>query len=151
MASPDRESSEPIRTEQVASSPVLAPVVNKVEPESRGTLQLAPPQASPDTPEPAAQSDSEADNAPIHIELSAVQRTWLSISSDGKTTYTGVLGVSQTKVLESKETATIRTANAGGVNIVFNGRSLGPLRPAWTIPHLRLHKRGYEVVRRASK
>lgn len=145
LASPDRESSEPIRTAQIAPPPTLAPVVNKVEPEPPGTQQLAPPQASPD-----AVAQQESDNAPIHIELSARQRTWLSISADGKTTYTGVLDARQTKVFEGKETATIRTANAGGVNIVFNGRSLGSLGRRGQFRTFVFTKNGYEVVRRAN-
>jgi hypothetical protein len=88
--------------------------------------------------------------APIHIELSAVERAWLSISADGKTTYTGVLDPAQTKVLEGKDSARIRTANAGGVNIVFNGRSLGPLGRRGQARTFVFTKKGYEVVRGAS-
>jgi hypothetical protein len=148
LAPSNREPGEPIRAEQIAPPPTLAPVVNKVESDAPGTEQLAPPQASPATPAPAAQP--EADNAPIHIELSARQRTWLSISADGKTTYAGVLDVSETKVLESKETATIRTANAGGVDIVFNGRSLGSLGRRGQSRTFVFTKSGYEVVRGAT-
>jgi cytoskeletal protein RodZ len=147
LASPNPEASEPIRAEQIANQPVLTPVVNKVEQSAPGTEQLAPPQANPQAPLP---SEPPTDNAPIRIELSAAERAWLSISSDGKTIYSGVLGAMQTKICQSRQSATIRTANAGAVNIVFNGRSLGSLGRHGQARTFVFTRNGYEVVRGAS-
>jgi hypothetical protein len=91
-------------------------------------------------------AEAGLEGATIHIELSAVERTWLSIASDGKTTYVGVLEPSQTKVFEGKESARIRTANAGTVKIVFNGRALGPLGRRGQSRTFVFTKNGYEVV-----
>jgi hypothetical protein len=126
---------------------MLTPVVNKVSQQASGLQQLSPPPATSET----ARFQPELDtNAPIRIELSAVERTWLSISADGKTTYTGVLDPTQTKVLEGRDSARIRTANAGGVNVVFNGRSLGSLGRRGQSRTFVFTKKGYEVVRGAS-
>ena len=147
--SPDQDPTEPIRTEQIAPQPRLTPVVNKVEQQASGVEQLSPPPVPSETP--AARMQSELDtSAPIHIELSAVERAWLSISADGKTTYTGVLDPAETKVLVGRDSARIRTANAGGVNIVFNGRALGPLGRRGQSRTFVFTKKGYEVVRGAS-
>jgi cytoskeletal protein RodZ len=147
LASPDQDPTEPIRTEQIAPQPMLTPVVNKVSQQASGLQQLSPPPATSET----ARFQPELDtNAPIRIELSAVERTWLSISADGKTTYTGVLDPTQTKVLEGRDSARIRTANAGGVNVVFNGRSLGSLGRRGQSRTFVFTKKGYEVVRGAS-
>jgi len=149
VASPDQDPTEPIRTEQIAPQPMLTPVVNKVEQQASGVEQLSPPPAPSETS--AARMQPELDTSvPIHIELSAVERAWLSISADGKTTYTGVLDPAETKVLEGRDSARIRTANAGGVNIVFNGRSLGPLGRRGQSRTFVFTKKGYEVVRGAS-
>jgi cytoskeletal protein RodZ len=149
VASPDQDPTEPIRTEQIAPQPMLTPVVNKVEQQASGIQQLSPPPATPETPAVRMQPELDT-NAPIHIELSAVERAWLSISADGKTTYTGVLDPAETKVLEGRDSARIRTANAGGVNIVFNGRSLGPLGRRGQSRTFVFTRKGYEVVRGAS-
>jgi cytoskeletal protein RodZ len=150
VASPDQDPTEPIRTEQIAPPPMLTPVVNKVEqPQGPAVQQLSPPPTTPDTSAARVQPELEI-SAPIHIELSAVERAWLSISADGKTTYTGVLDPSQTKVLEGRDSARIRTANAGAVNIVFNGRSLGPLGRRGQSRTFVFTRKGYEVVRGAS-
>jgi cytoskeletal protein RodZ len=110
----------------------------RVQTVSQTSLQTFPAPA-PDT-----------SDATIHIELSAIEPTWLSILSDGKTTYTGVLEAMQTKVFDGKETARIRTANAGGVNIIFNGKALGPLGRHGQTRTFVFTKSGYEVVQGAS-
>jgi cytoskeletal protein RodZ len=153
VPTPAQDQAEPIRTEQIAPQPILTPVVNTVvnnREQQAATLQLAPPQASTETQPSRVSPETEAEGAPIHIELSAVERAWLSISTDGKTTYTGVLDPMQTKVLEGRESARVRTANAGGVNIVFNGRSLGSMGHRGQARTFVFTKSGYEVVRGAS-
>ena len=130
-------------------------------PPAPGTEQLLPPASrtesgvhavtvsagSAPTMQNVAQSvtqDTEA--AKIHIELSAIQPTWLSISADGKTTYSGTLGAMKTMTFDGKESAQIRTANAGGVNIIFNGHALGPLGRRGQSRTFVFTKTGYEVV-----
>ena len=115
-----------------------------------GTEQLLPPSPAASHPElipqPVASTSSPDAAAAIHIELSAIQPTWLSISADGKTTYSGTLAAMKTMSFDGKETAQIRTANAGGVNIIFNGRALGALgRPGQSRTFV-FTKSGYEVV-----
>jgi hypothetical protein len=115
-------------------------------------LQLLPPSQASSHPEADSQAvdpsaaGPEPEIAAIHIELSAVQPTWLSISTDGKTTYRGTLGAMKTVSFDGKETAQIRTANAGGVNIIFNGRALGPLGRRGQSRTFVFTKGGYEVV-----
>jgi cytoskeletal protein RodZ len=134
-----------------APPPAVAPDVPLGVPP--GTEQLLPPpthsavkRTTPLTssvPKPTPQ-DSDVSN--IHIELSAIQPTWLSISADGKTTYSGTLGAMKTMSFDGKESAQIRTANAGGVNIIFNGRALGPLGRRGQSRTFVFTKDGYEVV-----
>ncbi len=75
-----------------------------------------PPEAIPTVAESA-----------FRIELSAIEPTWLSIVADGKRTFSGILGRTQTKVLEGHDIARIHTGNAGGVSVVFNGKAIGTL------------------------
>jgi hypothetical protein len=82
----------------------------------------------------------------IHIELSAIEPTWLSITADGKQTYSGILEAAETKILEGHETARIRTGNAGGVNVVFNGKALGALGRRGQTRTVLFTRSGYEVL-----
>ena len=168
------ELTQPVRTQQAAAVPVstrqasvseggseAAPQTE--EPPPPGTEQLLPPKAIPAShkaqvvavprrsslsaiPAPAQLTPPEIDSAAIHIELSAIEATWLSIVADGKIAYTGVLEAMETKTLDGKETARIRTANAGGVNIIFNGRALGTLGRRGQSRTFVFTKAGYEVV-----
>lgn len=61
------------------------------------------------------------------LKVSALEKSWLSIDSDGKRVYSGLLAAADTKVFEGRETATVRTGNAGGIRVVFNGREIGRL------------------------
>jgi transcriptional regulator with XRE-family HTH domain len=81
----------------------------------------------PAIPLPSIPDAVEADDAAFHIEVSAIEPTWLSIVADGRRKFRGILRRTQTKVLDGHEVARIRTGNAGGVSVVFNGKVIGPL------------------------
>jgi len=105
----------------------------------------------PQAAEPAVSASSAAAAAgAFRVELSAIERTWLSIVADGEETFTGVLETDQTKVLEGHETARIRTGNAGGLNIVFNGKALGSLGPRGQVRTVVFTKTGYETFEPAA-
>ena len=80
------------------------------------------------------------------VELSATEPTWLSILTDGKPSFKGILERAQRKILESHRTARIKTGNAGAVNVVFNGRSLGVLGPPGQARTVLFTKNRYEVL-----
>jgi cytoskeleton protein RodZ len=99
--------------------------------------------------EAAAAPQHKSDSA-IRIELVAMEPTWLSVATDGKVTYSGTLEATETKTLEGHETARIRTGNAGGVNVVFNGKALGTLGPRGQTRTVLFTRTGYEVLQRQS-
>jgi cytoskeleton protein RodZ len=100
---------------------------------------------------PVAVPPSTPIDSGIHIRLSAIETTWLSIIADGKPTYSGILKASQTKTLEGRETARIKTGNAGGVTVVFNGKELGPMGRHGETRTVIFTTTGYEVVRSAAE
>ena len=63
------------------------------------------------------------------LNLSATEKTWLSITSDGKQIFSGVLQPSQTKTLTGLEAAKLRVGNAGGLEVRWNGKPIGPIGP----------------------
>lgn len=98
----------------------------------------AEPAPSPDASAPtldAANDDTTPDIAaepsnssgPILVEVVAHEPTWLSLASDGKTSFSGTLQPDQTKSINGKESAKMRVGNAGGIEIRFNGKPLGVL------------------------
>ncbi|MDQ2839488.1 MAG: helix-turn-helix domain-containing protein [Acidobacteriota bacterium] len=82
------------------------------------------------------------------IVVSATEPAWLSIVTDGKQSFKGILEKTETKVLEGRENARLRTGNAGAVTVVFNGRDLGALGPRGQIRTVLFTKNDYEVLDR---
>jgi hypothetical protein len=66
----------------------------------------------------------------VVLNLSATEKTWLSITtSDGKRIFSGILEPSQTKTLTGLEAAKMRVGNAGGLEVLWNGKPIGPIGP----------------------
>ncbi|HML17510.1 MAG TPA: RodZ domain-containing protein [Bryobacteraceae bacterium] len=65
----------------------------------------------------------------VVLNLSATEKTWLSITSDGKEVFSGILEPSQTKTLTGLDVAKMRVGNAGGLDVRWNGKSIGPIGP----------------------
>ena len=91
------------------------------------------PAASNPAPSNLATSNSEAANAvedasyKVLLDLMAREETWVSVSSDGKRLFSGILARNQTKTVAGKETATLKVGNAAGLEVRLNGKLLGPL------------------------
>ncbi|HZS53011.1 MAG TPA: RodZ domain-containing protein [Bryobacteraceae bacterium] len=105
----------------------------------KATEPLAPLETKQSAVAPPPTSD-------FYVQLSAIERTWLSIVADGKETFSGVLDASETKILEGHESARIRTGNAGGLNVTFNGKDIGTLGPRGTVRTVVFTKNNYEVL-----
>jgi cytoskeletal protein RodZ len=106
-------------------APLPQPIQSKANP-----AQSAQP--SPATPEvAAAELASVAVAKPVEsqvqLELAALENVWISVVSDGKFIFSGVLNRSESKSFSSREVARIKVGNAGGVSIKYNGREIGPL------------------------
>jgi hypothetical protein len=65
----------------------------------------------------------------VVLNLSATETTWLSITSEGKNIFSGVLEPSQTKTLRASDVAKMKVGNAGGIDVRWNGKAIGPIGP----------------------
>lgn len=121
------------RTQTVAQSSAAPAVVSA----SRTPVDTVA-STIPDTPPVAAGTSTAAlipvsnDGAPtaddkVVLEVSAREKTWLTVRADGKTIFSGVLEPSQTKILGGKVRAYIKVGNAAGLEITWNGKQIGPL------------------------
>jgi transcriptional regulator with XRE-family HTH domain len=99
--------------------------------------------ASPDS---AATSSGDDDGNQVVLNLSATERTWLSITSHGKVIFSGVLEPSQSKTLRGGEVATMKIGNAGGVDIQLNGKSIGPIGPRGQVRTVRFTRQDFHVL-----
>jgi cytoskeleton protein RodZ len=107
--------------------------------------QNAVPSLSDGSAEPAKPS---AEPSPgFRVEVAAVEATWLSITADDKEIYSGILEAAGTKTLNGHDSARIRTGNAGGVNVLFNGKTIGSLGPRGQARTVLFTKDNYEIIK----
>ena len=79
-------------------------------------------------PEYQAPSENKASSEyKVMLDLMAHETTWLSVSSDGKPVFSGILQANQSKTVGGKQFAKVRVGNAAGLEVRLNGRLLGPL------------------------
>ena len=138
QAAPAKTVSEPeasAPTSQPVTSP--APAVNTVNNDSPSAAKQAPAQV-PAASRPveqkrdAALSDSADDPASgkekaFFVQVKAKEDSWVSIVADGKSVMQRVLPADKNKKVKAGKSLILRTGNAGGIEVTFNGRSLGAL------------------------
>lgn len=83
----------------------------------------------------------------VVLSVSAKERTWLAIFSDGKEIFRGILEPSQTKTLEGKEVAKLRVGNAAGVEIRWNGKEIGPVGEHGQVRIVLFTRDNYQVLK----
>jgi cytoskeleton protein RodZ len=116
-ASAPPQKTDPVKTEPIKNDPVKTdPVKNEVKSD----------------PAPAAMNVSAGADGVNHVmlSLSATEKTWLSITSGGKQIFSGILEPSQTKTLTGLDAAKMKVGNAGGLEVIWNGKPIGPIGPS---------------------
>jgi cytoskeleton protein RodZ len=134
---------------QARSVPFAAPDV-RTPPPAIKTVAAAETPAPPEISAPAAALPvvelSTSPDDKVVLTFSAKETTWVSVSADGKPIFMGTLAPSQTKVLGSKARAYIRVGNAGGVEITWNGKPIGPIGPHGQVRNAVFTQDKYQVI-----
>jgi cytoskeleton protein RodZ len=103
---------------QSSVEPISQPAPQNLVPAEAGTVQV--------TAEAQTQTTVDGINQVV-LNLSATEKTWLSITSEGKHLFSGFLEPSQTKTLTGVEAARMTVGNAGGIEVRLNGKPIGPI------------------------
>jgi hypothetical protein len=82
----------------------------------------------------------------VVLNLSATEKTWISITSDGKQIFSGILQPSQTKTLTGLEVAKMKVGNAGGLEVRWNGKSIGPIGPRGQVRELLFTPENFRII-----
>src|SRR5580658_4967967 len=101
---------------------------NKASQPARQQASVVP--VTPSKPVPTVDVKTETGPDGINhvvLNLSATETTWLSITSEGKNIFSGVLEASQTKTLRASDVAKMKVGNAGGIDVRWNGKPIGPI------------------------
>jgi hypothetical protein len=93
---------------------------------TKAPATVVQPQTSAPTVQ-VAEVASEDDMSHVVLNLSATEATWISITSDGKQIFSGMLQPSQTKTVSGLDAAKMKVGNAAGLEVRLNGKAIGPL------------------------
>jgi cytoskeleton protein RodZ len=129
-----------------------APVQKKEIASAQPSKQATPaaPRAAERAQASPAETPTPTDGANVRVGLSAGEKTWISISSDGKNVFANSLEPHQTKVVEASEKVRLLIGNAGGLEISLNGKPIGPVGPKGQIRVVELTAAGFQIVPRKS-
>ena len=73
--------------------------------------------------------------------------TWITITSDGKTVYTGILEPQQSKSLSGKQKVMIKVGNAAGLEVKWNGKAVGKLGDQKQVRTIWFTDKEYQIVK----
>ncbi|HUA22454.1 MAG TPA: RodZ domain-containing protein [Bryobacteraceae bacterium] len=104
--------------------PPPASVTHQREAAPANTVPVALAKAAADSPPVVA---PVANGSKVLLDLVAREATWLSVSSDGKPVFSGLLRPNESKIVEGEKIAKMRVGNAGGLEVHLNGRLLPTL------------------------
>jgi transcriptional regulator with XRE-family HTH domain len=82
----------------------------------------------------------------VVLKLSATERTWLRITSEGQEVFSGILQPSESKTLTGLEKATMKVGNAGGIDVRWNGKSIGPLGTRGQVLTIQFTPEDFEIL-----
>ncbi len=87
----------------------------------------------------------------VLLELLAREETWLSVSSDGRTVFSGILAPNQSKSVEGRESAKLKVGNAAGLEVRLNGKLISPLGGRGQVLVVVFHPDNFQIVPQAPR
>jgi len=110
----------PERAEVAASG---EDTVAGLEAETAAVAADRPTPAGGGEPDEAAVEPAAAPGAPgsLSFEMTATEETWVRVRSGAQTLFAGILQPGESRQFSGLEAATLRTGNAGGLNLRVNG------------------------------
>lgn len=112
------------------------------------TVAAPPPVEAPRQSMPAASKLKELppNSSVMRIDIEAKQAAWVAITdASGKRLMAKTLEANETHTLDLTAGATLRTGNAGGLVVRFNGKEIGPLGPVGKIRDISFKNGAYKV------
>jgi uncharacterized protein DUF4115 len=138
-----------------AEHPLSPPAVEPAKPAEPTKARKSDAAAAPRNPvKPKATtvaSDTATPSEPsadvMRVDLEAKEPVWVAITDvDGNTLMARTLQANETRSLELTKNATLRTGNAGGLLLKFNGKDIGPLGPSGKIRDVQFKDGACKIV-----
>lgn len=83
----------------------------------------------------------------LKLIISAKEPAWIQLDADGKPLFVGLLEAGQTREVDNAQQAKLLTGNAGGIQILQNGKQIPDLGSRGEVKTVVFDKEKYEVLR----
>ena len=103
------------------------PAAEPAPPVKEATAELSRSEPTPSQPVQAAPEKPVKPEKVFVVQVKAKEDSWVSIVADGKSVMERVLTAEKNKKIKAGKTLVLITGNAGGIEVSFNGVSLGSL------------------------
>jgi cytoskeleton protein RodZ len=129
---PEPQANTPASPPVTASGPELtkdsaqATATKQAPAQSAASSRPAEPKREAVAPE-SADAPASGKGSAFFVQVKAKEDSWVSIVADGKSVMQRVLPADKNKKVKAGKSLILRTGNAGGIEVSFNGRSLGAL------------------------
>jgi cytoskeleton protein RodZ len=142
---------------QIAEAPSPQKVIAPPPPQIAGTTppkaQTPATPATPATPVPAPAppqpvgTNPPQKGKPISLQLKAVELTWVSVKADNQAEREMMLRPGETVPLEAVNQMYVLVGNAGGLDLVYNGKTLERFGKSGDVVALTFSPEGFDVKR----
>src|SRR6266850_2184034 len=152
---------QPSSAPHVAEPASLQPKVSAESAESKsdfrpaevtanGTIRVPAETARPPEPLSTTKTVGKPEGFPVamRVAFTASEPVWVSIKSDGARAYIGMIERQESKQFDASRRMTVLVGNAGALQILLNGKRVGPIGPRGEIRLLVLTPQGAHVVPR---
>jgi cytoskeleton protein RodZ len=89
-------------------------------------------------PVPPTQPEAKPEALPLRLVITATQTTWVRIAGDDNPSYQILMKPGDTLERQAEKVFAVDVGNAGGIDIQFQGKSLGSLGKSGEVVHLTL-------------
>lgn len=107
-------------------TPAPKPTPRPPEPVPPSTPEKQPAEQQQPAPAPVQQPEKPVTTRKITVQLSATDRSWVSVFVDGEHAFSGIMEPNEETEFQG-EKITLNLGNAGGVMVSVDGRNLGYL------------------------
>ena len=136
----EKEPQMPLPTSpQIAEAPSPQKVIAPPPPQIAGIPAPAPPQPVGTNPPQKGK--------PISLQLKAVELTWVSVKADNQAEREMMLRPGETVPLEAVNQMYVLVGNAGGLDLVYNGKTLERFGKSGDVVALTFSPEGFDVKR----
>jgi len=139
---------EPLPGKPVESKSPTVPSPPGIAPSRAPEGRSAVPEKRPLTPSaPVAATTSLQERKPIAFQLKAIEETWLSLQADDQPGREMILKPGEGMTVQASGRILMKLGNAGGLDLVLNGKPLGKIGRSGEVLTLIVTPQGAEVKR----